>query len=141
VTVGPPRCQDLFHQLHAKELEEWSTPYAVHRLMVDTYCLQHPDAYCVSAKSLAAHLTGVCWALERGGHPSGLRALQQWLDGRVSLVRPDVPSFRGALTVGDVARAADAEAYVSALGRWARSTWGAYRALHPVAREWIERAV
>ena len=43
------------------------TYFRVHRLLVDTYCVQHPERYCVSFKSLAAHLVGLCWSLEHSG--------------------------------------------------------------------------
>jgi hypothetical protein len=103
--------------------------------------MQHPDRYCVSAKSLAAHLTGMCWALEFSGHPSGLKALQGWLDGPRRIEKPALPAFRGSLTVADVRDAHDPQAHAAAIERWARSTWEAYSALHPVARRWVEEAL
>jgi hypothetical protein len=95
----------------------------------------------VSAKSLAAHLTGLCWAVERGGSEPGLRALQRWLNGSVPLDKPDIPKDRGKLTVADIAGAVDQTAYAAALDRWARSTWEAYSPLHEIARQWIDEAV
>src|SRR4051812_15355276 len=44
-----------------------ATYIGVHRLFVDAYCLQHPDEYCASFKSLAAHLAHLCWSVEHGG--------------------------------------------------------------------------
>jgi len=108
---------------------------------VDVYCLQHPDRYCISAKSVAAHLTGVAWALEHPGQEGGLRLLQQWLNGRVDLEKPQLPDQRGSLTIADLAAARDAAGYDRALDDWARSTWAAYADLQPVARDWIGRAV
>ena len=140
VDGGTEGCQSLFDELRARQLV--ASTYQLQRLTVDTYCLQHPERYCVSAKSLAAHLTGLCWALEFSGRPSGLRALQQWLDGPGRRVeKPPVPSFRGALTVADVIGAPDPEGRAVAIGRWAQSTWDAYSALHPVARRWVEEAL
>ena len=110
-------------------------------MTIDVYCLQHPDHYCVSAKSLAAHLTGVGWALERGGDESGLRALQRWLNGKVELTKPPVPAFRGEVTIADVAGVGGSPAYVAASARWARSTWAAYSSLHDIARGWIDQVV
>jgi hypothetical protein len=54
------------HGLLARDFTD-AAYFRVHRMIVDTYCLQHPDRYCVSAKSLAAHLTGLCWLIEHGG--------------------------------------------------------------------------
>jgi hypothetical protein len=45
--------------------------------------VQH-DKYILSGRSLAAHLTGVCIALEHAGDESLLRAVQQWLSRRAS---------------------------------------------------------
>jgi uncharacterized protein DUF5946 len=95
----------------------------------------------VSAKSLAAHLTGLCWALERGGGEEGLRRLQRWLNGRVELVKPSVPAKRGDLSIADVARVVGPEDYRTAVDRWARFTWTAYADLHETARAWIAQAL
>ncbi len=99
------------------------------------------DTYCVSAKSLAAHLGGLCWALEYGGHPSGYRALDRFLDGPQRFDKPALPAVRGALTIGDVAAAGAAAARADALDRWARATWEAYADLQPLARRWIAEAL
>jgi hypothetical protein len=137
---GTAGCQATFDQFRARENAELAASYASTRLTVDTYCLQHPDRYCASAKSLAAHLTGACWALERGGHDSGLRLLQRWLNGRVELQKPAIPAFRGELTIGALAGVKEAAAYLAVRDRWARSTWAAYASLHELARGWIDQA-
>ena len=110
-------------------------------MTVDTYSLQHPDRYCISAKSLAAHLTGLCWLLELAGNRAvGSESLRRWLDGQPRMEKPAVPSFRGRLTVADVRDAADPDAYARAVEAWARSTWEAYASLHSLAHHWIEQA-
>ena len=141
IAGGTDGCQALFDQFRLRESAELARDYGSTRLTIDIYSLQHPDRYCVSAKSLAAHLTGLCWAVERSGSESGLRALQRWLNGSVPLDKPDVPNDRGKLTVADIASAVDHAAYAAALDRWARSTWEAYSPLQDVARRWIDEAV
>ena len=138
---GTTGCQAAFDQFRARETSELATSYVSTRLTVDTYCLQHPDRYCASAKSLAAHLTGACWALERGGDERGLSLLQRWLNGRVELQKPASPRFRGELTIRELAGVEDTTAYLEGLDRWARSTWAAYASLHEVARTWIDHAI
>jgi hypothetical protein len=109
--------------------------FRVHRMMVDVYSLQHPDRYCASAKSLAAHVTGLGALLERGGSRAvGVEALRRWLEGDPGIEKPVIPSFRGRLTIADVFRAPDPQAFAEAVERWARSTWEAYSALQPLAR-------
>jgi len=122
-------------------MSELAPSYASTRLTVDVYCLQHPDRYCVSAKSLAAHLTGVGWAVERGGGEWGLGRLQRWLDTGPKLEKPALPAGHGALTIADVLNVKDTHDYVAALERWARLTWAAYAELHDIAGRWIDAAV
>jgi hypothetical protein len=130
-------CQALFDELRVREVAELARSYTSTRLTIDVYCLQHPERYCVSAKSLAAHLTGLCWALEFGGSESGLRELQRKLNGRVGLVKPAIPASRGDLTVADIVPVSGPDEYLRALDRWARSTWAAYGDLQEIARAWI----
>ena len=138
---GTAGCQAIFDALLARDFSD-ATYFRMHRMLVDTYSLQHPDRYCASAKSLAAHLTGLGALLERGGSRAvGVEALRRWLDGNTSVEKPRLPSFRGALTIADVHRAPDPQAYGEAVERWARSTWDAYAALHPQARSWIAEAL
>ena len=137
IAGGTAGCQALFDEFRVREVAELALSYAPTRLTIDVYCLQHPERYCVSAKSLAAHLTGLCWALEHGISEGGLRLLQRRLDTRRDLVKPPIPAARGKLTVADVAAVAGPDEYMRALDRWARSTWEAYADLHETARAWI----
>ncbi len=141
VSGGTAGCQAMFDEFRAREMSELAPSYASTRLTVDVYCLQHPDRYCVSAKSLTAHLTGVGWAVERGGGEWGLRQLQRWLDTGPKLEKPAPPTGHGALTIADIASIKDTDDYVAALDRWARSTWTAYSDLHDIAGRWIDAAV
>jgi hypothetical protein len=134
---GVEGCQAIFDRLSARLSTGIGPPYITRRLAVDCYCLQHPDRYCVSAKSLAAHLTGLGWAIEFGGGEPGLRALQAWLNGRVSLVKPPLPSGFGHLTVTSVGE--DPGSETDSIERWAHSIWAAYSDLHPTARQWIRQ--
>ncbi len=138
---GTAGCQALKDELSAREFGD-ARYFGVHRMSVDTYCLQHPDRYCASAKSLAAHLTGLCWLLNHSGNKAvGSDALRRWLNTQPRLTKPEIPAFRGEVTVADVYKAPTVQAYTSAVQRWARSTWEAYAPLHGVAEEWIRLAV
>ena len=141
IAGGTQGCQALFSDFRIREARELARDYRSTRLAVDVYCLQHPDRYCVSAKSLAAHLTGVCWAMERDGSEGGLRILQQWLNSPGSLVKPPLPAARGSLTISTVAASKTPDDYVVRLKRWADSTWAAYAALHDIARGWVDTAL
>lgn len=138
---GTTACGEIFQQFLERD---FSNPayYRYHRMLVDTYSLQHPARYCVSAKSLAAHLAGLCALLEGDeSRAVGSQALQKWLDGKRLLVKPEIPANRGQITIADVRASEGHEAYDVAVERWARATWEAYSSLHSVARQWIQDAV
>ena len=138
---GTEVCQALMDEQTALHFTD-VTYFAIHRLFIDAYCLQHPDRYCVSFPSLAAHLAHLCWSLEHGGSravPS--EPIRLWVERHPDLEKPALPSRRGAVTVGDVAAAASAAAHRLAVDMWAKSVWDAYGALQPMAREWVRSAL
>jgi uncharacterized protein DUF5946 len=140
VSGGTRGCQEIFERFLARDFSD-AAYFASHRMLVDTYSLQHPERYCASAKSLAAHLTGLGWLLEHGGSRAvGNEALRRWLDGTPPLAKPELPAARGQLTIGDLPAAADPHTHAQEVERWARSTWAAYAPLQPLARRWIQQA-
>jgi len=141
VPGGTAGCQSIMDELSALHFSD-ATYFGVHRLFVDTYCLQHPDQYCVSFKSLAAHLAHLCWSLEhQGSRAITSEAIRHWVERHPHLERPVVPTRRGVLTVADVARASDPPAHHRAVHEWARATWDAYADLQSVGRHWVEQAL
>ena len=136
VTGGTAGCQAIFEAVGLRQLSDYR--YARwHRLIVDAYAMQHPDRYGRSARSFAAHLTGLCAAMEYPDHPTLLRSLQRWLSGPRKLVRPEPAAFRGSLTIADLDAQADPESFNRVAQEWARNTWEAYRELQPIARAWV----
>jgi hypothetical protein len=130
----------MFDQLAVRQ---WYAPlaYPVRRMIVDTYAMQHPDEFCASAKSLAAHLTGLCAALEHADHPNILRVLLEWLETRPTPVKPALPTPRGRVTIAETFEATCAEQVHATADRWARSVWDAYAPLHALARGWVAEAL
>ncbi len=138
---GTAGCQSIMDDFLARDFSDIGY-FRLHRMMVDTYCLQHPDRGCVSAKSFVAHFTGLCWALEHAGNRAvGSERLRRWLGSAIDLEKPEVPAYRGKITIVDVAQAAGAVAYAKAVEDWARCTWEAYSSLHSLAHKWIEQAL
>jgi len=131
-----PACAAQWDLLLARDYEQATLFGHFHRMAVDAYCLQHAP-YVESAKSLAAHLCGLCIVFEQGNDVEGLQQLQQWLSGNRRLVKPDLPSFRGSVTIGDAYGISDPIEFGRAVESWARSVWEAYRELQPQAREWL----
>ncbi len=123
IAGGTERCQGLFEALTARTFTDIRFG-GVHRMVVDVYALQHPDRYCVSGKSLAAHLCGLCDLIEHGGNRAlPNEALGRWLDGPRALRKPELPAFRGAITIADMIVHTDPTAYRAAVEDWARATW------------------
>jgi uncharacterized protein DUF5946 len=140
VAEGTRGCRAMFDELSVRR---WDRPvaYTARRMIVDAYALQHPDEFCASPKSLFAHLTGLCAALEHPGHPTLLEALRRSIDGAPSLQKPALPPARGTMTIAEVAAALDAGRMVAVADRWARSVWEACQPLHPLARRWVADAL
>ncbi|HXP87751.1 MAG TPA: DUF5946 family protein [Bryobacteraceae bacterium] len=131
-----PDCAALRDAVFARDFEQPALYWRHHRLAVDTYCVQH-SSYVKSAKSLAAHLCGLCVALEHGNDPVLLQQNYLWLNAGVDLRKPALPDFRGRLTIADVCGIDDPSEYGRAVEAWAKSAWDAYRDSQPIAREWL----
>src|SRR3712207_1075744 len=126
VPDGRAGCLKLFEEILAREFSDYRYG-KIHRLTVDAYSLQHPDAYMRSGKSFAAHLTGMCVALEREGAPALNQVVQRWLSTNPKVEKPvRIPDRRGDLTVSYIHRAADAGEHLERVREWARDVWGAW---------------
>ncbi|MCC6737064.1 MAG: hypothetical protein IT534_13180, partial [Bauldia sp.] len=86
---GTDGCQQLFESMVGRDFSDFRYG-RVHGLVVDCYCLQHPARYCISGKSFAAHLCGLCERLEgEAGYGEHDERLRRWLDGGR---RPEKPA-------------------------------------------------
>jgi hypothetical protein len=130
-------CEKRFQDLSLERFDdsELATDW---RLIVDCYSVQH-DRYIASGRSLAAHLTGVCIALEHGGDDAQVRSVQRWLSGTRELAKPAVPAFRGDVTIDDVIVAAPEDRH-AVVQRWADSVWAAWAVHQALARSWVASA-
>ncbi len=141
VNGGRAGCQKLFDELLARQFGDYRY-FREHRLTVDAYSLQHPAEYMRSARSYAAHLTGIHAALENNDTAATNRAVQQWLSRTKSLTRPGHPPplQRGTLTIAHVHEARDPDDHVRRVREWAKSTMEAWRHFHNLAKQWIVEA-
>ena len=135
---GLDACQKLFDDLGLRAYED-SRYSAMRRLAVDCYACQH-DRYILSGRSLAAHLTGLAVAFEHQDTEDLNERIQGWLSRTRHVEKPEVPRFRGTVTIADVVRAAPDE-YAATVRRWAASVWEAWADHHALAREWIAAAI
>ena len=140
VAGGRDGCQALFDELTAHAYADIA--YAsVRDLAFDTYCMQHLETYCRSAKSYAAHLTRLCCGLDYAGDPYVYEAIQHWLNGVAKSEKPLVLNQLGSMTVVDVRDASNAEEHIRLVRAWAANVWEAYRSQHDLARGWIRAAL
>jgi hypothetical protein len=112
-----------------------------YRLALDAYCMQHPEEYCISAKSYAAHLTGLCCGLEHHGNPNDYWAIARWLNGPTTLQRPLTLPARGTLNVAYLQEGSPPAEYALRVREWAASVWEAYASQQPLARDWLHAAL
>ena len=141
VPEGKAGCLKIFEAVLVRDYSDFR--YAKnHRLTVDVYSLQHPDAYMRSGKSFAAHLTGMCSALEYREDSLAInQAVQRWLNGPRTIDKPmQLPQGRGVLTIMYIHGAADAEEHNRRVQEWARAVWDSWSEYHALARKWIGEA-
>ena len=137
VAAGKAGCLKIFEEILAREFSDYRYG-RIHRLTVDAYSLQHPDKYMRSGKSFAAHLTGICAALEREDALTLNQAVQRWLSTNPQVEKPaHLPERRGNLTITYIHSAADADEHIERVREWARDVWGAWAEHHDLARRLI----
>ena len=132
-------CRTGFEEILSREFSD-ATYMSVHRLTVDCYSLQHPQDYMKSAKSYAAHLTGISIFMESDGDQRLLKLTQRWLNGERQLEKPSLPPHFGDLTIANILPAANGREHGERVREWARDIWQAYGQYHGQAREWIRQA-
>jgi len=133
---GRSGCDRAFHELGARAVADAAFAYR-RRTVVDAYALQHP-AYILSLKSFAAHLCGLCAAMEYAADARAERAI--WSDLRLppGAVKPALPMRTYAVTVAGLAYAANGAAFRTAADAWFADVWTTWRDQHALARQWLE---
>lgn len=140
VAEGKAGCLKIFEEIIAGEFSDYRYG-KIHRLTVDAYSLQHPDKYMRSGKSFAAHLTGLCTALEGEEALALNQTVQKWLSTNPQIDKPaHIPERRGDLTVTYIRSAVDADEHIKRVREWARDVWGAWAEHHDLARRLISEA-
>ena len=140
-------CDEFFMSILTELASRWDDSpdiASLHRLVVDTFGMQHPKRSCESAKSYAAHLTGLCCGVEYNGAPSVHAALQRWLNGPVEAIgiaRPTEPEDRGTLTIRHLYDAGTGAELAARVHEWARDVWEAYASQQELARSWVRQAM
>lgn len=82
----------MWHEVMLKELEFYGRVKGL-KLRVNTYCMQHPYPYMISAKSFAAHFLGLCITVDHHDDPYLLKAIQNWKFGTGRIQKPKLLDF------------------------------------------------
>ncbi len=136
---GRSGCDRAFHELGARAIADAAFGYG-RRAVVDAYCLQHP-AYIESLKSFAAHLCGLCAAVERRTDARAERAIWHTLQVPPGATKPPPVRTGWTRTVASVVGATEPMAFRQAVDTWVADVWSAWAAHHALARQWLDYAI
>ncbi len=132
-------CQRMQNELIVKSAENYEIA-KLNMLRADVYCMQHPSRYLISDKSFAAHLMGLCIAMEYDNELSLYKVIQKWEYGKGQVRKPPIPIHLGDLTIFHVIHATSSGEYTQLLHEWALCVWEAYEEHHELAHEWLKEA-
>ncbi len=135
---GKDGCELHFDEIRYQMLTDIRIA-AVHRLAFDAYCMQHVERYCVSAKSYAAHLIGLCIGVEFSGQASLYAAIPRGLNGKVAIEKPPLLNQRGAMTIVDILAASAVPERAERMRAYAQCVWDAYGSQHVIARALLNK--
>ena len=140
VKGGRGGCQSLFDEITYAMTEDLRIA-SIYRLALDTYCMQHVESYCESAKSYAAHLIGLSWGVSHLDSPAPVTPLLGVLNRNTKLVKPPILSKRGSITLPDLITAyhksGDVDVLVQAVRQWSKVVWEAYASQHEIVQDWL----
>ena len=112
----------------------------LHSVVFDTYCMQHVETHCNSAKAYAVHIAGLCCAVEYESDPLLYMAIPRWLNTNAELKEPTLLKQKSHLTIFDVHAAVTLDARVEIVHAWAADVWQLYADEHEIVRTWIKAA-
>ncbi len=137
-----PECWAAFNTVLAREFED-AAYFAVHRLTVDAYAVQHPGDQSDqrAAQSVNIHLTALYMIFEEGCAFSyaakSLGVLANAYKGSFEPLSPPDPA-RYKYTVKDVCEAADADAHQKIVRLWAEDVYRAWAPHHETANTYAQ---
>ena len=134
-----PACWAKFGEVLARE---YSDPqyFAVHRLTVDAYAVQHPGRpSSQTVSSVALHLISLSLIFEEGAAPAQATAAMQAAArtrGRYTWLEP--PPSLGTLTIADVVACQTAADHARVVREWALTVWKTWATHHVTVRSWVQ---
>jgi hypothetical protein len=136
-----PGCWAAFGRVLAREYED-QRYFAIHRLTVDAYAVQHPGIPSrQSIQSVGVHLVRLCLFHERHLEPD--RANDAMLAAAKHKAQFDwlePPNDLGPITIANVDATAGIEEHMSMVRRWAAQMWDVWSSHHAKVRSWADAA-
>ncbi len=140
--TSSPACWAAFGAVLAGEYADRSL-FAVHRLSVDAYAIQHPGQPSAppAAQSVGLHLVRLTLQLERGLTPERANAVMvQLTEHKARFHWLEPPASRGEITVAHVAPAVEPAQHEQAVRAWARSALDAWQSHRTAVERWLNLA-
>lgn len=136
--LSSPGCWATYGEVLAREYEDRGY-FAVHRLTVDAYAVQHPGSTDrQSIQSVGLHLVRLCLFLEHDLQPEHAdTAMRQAAEQKHRMIWLEPPGSLGAITTADVAKVTSAQEHTEKIRDWARCVWDAWSAHHGQVRAWL----
>jgi len=152
--VCSPECWATFNAVLAKE-QEWAGYPFIHRLLVDTYAVQHPPHLEIQKKleinqrlinasiqSVFIHLIALYLAFEKKIQLQDISKHMAHIlktEVKFELLELKAPSKLGHLTIADIHKASTFEEYEKLIYQWAESTWKAWINYHNTVKQLYEK--
>jgi hypothetical protein len=128
-------CRDVYHAITM--CHPVPQTYGLGRAIFDTYCLQHLETLCYSAKSYAAHLAFVaCW-VDYANPLNLLECARVGLNGKLDFMRALEPPSRGHLTILHLQDSLNQADFERRALEWIEDVWQAFAPLHEQARAYL----
>lgn len=142
--AASPGCWAIYGQILEREYSDTAF-WANHGQTVDAYALQHPgDGSRRAISSVMIHLVGATLLFQHHA-PQSQRILMLQRLSKITKADPSLiprlssPDNLGETTVTDIAPLSKAQDHLVGVDNWARTTWQAWSAHHPVAESLIRR--
>jgi hypothetical protein len=105
---------------------------------VDTWAVQHPgDGSRRAIQSVGLHLARMLVQLEQGLSGKAAYAAMVNFAARKAELPELPPRAAYSMTVADVVNAIESEDHISAIHRWAETTWRDWSDQHDFIRDWV----
>ncbi len=133
-----PGCWAVYGEVLAREYSN-ADYFAVHRLTVDAYAVQHPGSKDrQSIHSIGVHLIRLCLFLEHGLTAERANdAMLEAAKNKHTFTWLEPPTCLGEITAADIAKTNSVDEHKALVKEWAQCVWDAWSCHHGIVRKWL----